>query len=365
MNDRIVLTLDAGGTNFVFTAVQSGQLIVDPVTLPSNAHDLGLCLNTMVRGFEETMKHVPRPPDAISFAFPGPADYELGIINKLPNLKAFDDDVAVGPMLGEKFGLPVFINNDGNLYAYGEALAGYLPELNERIRKQGGVKQFRNLIGLTLGTGFGCGFVIDGRLLVGDNSCDSGVYLTPNKFRNEWNGEESVSTRAIQRVYCEGSGRVFSAELMPKDIYEIACGDREGDREAAVEAYRQFGEGLGYSITNLLTLIDGIVVIGGGIVYAWPLFAPAMFQEISRNFETLDGTAFPRLPFRVFNLEDSGEFDGFVSGEVKKLAIPGSEKTIEFDRMHRVGIAVTRLGASKAISLGAWAYANTKLDEAS
>ena len=94
-NDRIVLTLDAGGTNFVFTAVQSGQLIVDPVTLPSNAHDLDLCLQTMVRGFGETMKHIPRPPDAISFAFPGPADYELGIINKLPNLKAFDDDVAV------------------------------------------------------------------------------------------------------------------------------------------------------------------------------------------------------------------------------------------------------------------------------
>ena len=56
-------------------------------------------------------------------------------------------------MLEEKFGLPTFINNDGNLYAYGEALCGYLPELNNKIAENGGIKKFRNLIGLTLAKG--------------------------------------------------------------------------------------------------------------------------------------------------------------------------------------------------------------------
>ena len=35
-------------------------------------------------------------------------------------------------ILREQFGIPVFINNDGNLFAYGEALAGTLPEVNKR-----------------------------------------------------------------------------------------------------------------------------------------------------------------------------------------------------------------------------------------
>lgn len=33
---RIVMTLDAGGTNFVFSAIQSNEEIVEPIVLPSN-----------------------------------------------------------------------------------------------------------------------------------------------------------------------------------------------------------------------------------------------------------------------------------------------------------------------------------------
>ena len=38
------MTLDAGGTNFVFSAIQANEEIVPPITLASNAHDLTLCL---------------------------------------------------------------------------------------------------------------------------------------------------------------------------------------------------------------------------------------------------------------------------------------------------------------------------------
>ena len=47
---RVVLTLDAGGTNFVFSAVQSDREVVKPITLPSNAHELQACLTTIVEG---------------------------------------------------------------------------------------------------------------------------------------------------------------------------------------------------------------------------------------------------------------------------------------------------------------------------
>ena len=48
---RIVITLDAGGTNFVFGAVQGDRFVVEPITLPSNSDRLDRCLETMVEGF--------------------------------------------------------------------------------------------------------------------------------------------------------------------------------------------------------------------------------------------------------------------------------------------------------------------------
>ena len=170
---RIVITLDAGGTNLVFGAMQAGEFIVEPVTLPSQAQNLDLCMQTMVEGFSRIIAALgERKPAAISFAFPGPADYPHGIIGGgyLPNFPSFRDGVALGPFLEEHFGIPVFINNDGDLFAYGEALCGVLPEINARLEAAGSSKRYKNLIGYTFGTGFGIGMVVDNRLNRGDNS---------------------------------------------------------------------------------------------------------------------------------------------------------------------------------------------------
>ena len=103
---RVVMTLDAGGTSFRFSAMQGNKPVTPTVTLPSNADNLDKCLSNIVEGFTTTKRKCPEPPVAISFAFPGPADYPNGIIGDLPNLPAFRGGVALGPMLEEKFGVP-------------------------------------------------------------------------------------------------------------------------------------------------------------------------------------------------------------------------------------------------------------------
>ena len=152
---RIVMTLDAGGTNFVFSAMQANKEIISPITLASRADNLDACLSTIVEGFTEVKNKLSSDPIAISFAFPGPADYPAGIIGDLQNLPAFRDGIALGPMLEEKYDIPVFINNDGDLFVYGEAIAGLLPYINKRLKDSGSSKQYKNLFGITLGTGFG------------------------------------------------------------------------------------------------------------------------------------------------------------------------------------------------------------------
>jgi glucokinase len=272
-DQRIVMTLDAGGTNFVFSALQGGAEIVEPVTRPSYAKDRDRSLNTVIQGFKEVRSMVDEAPVAISFAFPGPADYPRGIINNVGNLPAYAGGVALGPMLEEEFDLPVFINNDGDLFTYGEAMAGLLPEINRTLVQKNVPKQYQNLFGVTLGTGFGGGIVIGGKLAQGDNSSSGEIWITRNFEDSELTAEEGVSSRAIQHTYQKHAhGR--DETLSPKDIYHIARGEKEGNKEAAVRAFEKMGIVLAEALANGVTLIDGIMVIGGGSAMRMICFCP-------------------------------------------------------------------------------------------
>jgi glucokinase len=149
---------------------------------------------------------------------------------------------------------------------------------------------------------------------------------------------------------------------MPGDIYQISMGTKEGHRDAAVMAFREFGRGLGNSIANTLALIDGIVVLGGGITAAWDLFAPDMFSEINRNYTDPGGNAFPRLSYRVYNLEDDSLFPEFAEGKIREIMVPGSGRKVVYDELQRTGVGRSSLGASRSIALGAYVFALQQMD---
>ena len=48
---RIVMTLDAGGTNFHFSAIRGNTVIAGPVMMPSEGDNLDKCLDNIVEGF--------------------------------------------------------------------------------------------------------------------------------------------------------------------------------------------------------------------------------------------------------------------------------------------------------------------------
>ena len=361
-DNRIVATLDAGGTNFVFGAMKAGEFIIDPISVPSQAHDLDLCLQNMVNGFRQVFDKLEEKPVAISFAFPGPADYPNGIIGGyLPNFPSFRDGVALGAFLEKQFGVPVYINNDGDLFAYGEALCGVLPQINSRLRELGSTKQYKNLIGYTLGTGFGIGVVIDGRLNRGDNSCVE-TFCLRHRDMPDVIVEEGVAIRAVCRVYGEKSGNMNHG-LTPKDICEIADGKREGNAEAAREAFASLGRVAGAAISAAVTIIDGLVVIGGGVSAASHWIMPALLEEMRTKLRTLAGDEVNLVQMNVYDLENDSEFEQFAKGEVKKVKVYGEDRYVDYDSRKRVGIAISKLGASKAVSVGAYAFALSELDK--
>jgi len=299
LNDnRIVLTLDAGGTNFVFSAIKSCEEIVENVCLSASANSLEEVLKKIIDGFEIVHERSGKKAVAISFAFPGPADYNNGIIGDLANLPQFRGGVALGPMLEKHFNLPVFINNDGDLFAYGEAIAGLLPEVNRALEAEGNPKRFKNLLGITLGTGFGGGIVCNGKLFSGDNSAQGEINRMRDSSLPNSSAEETISI---------------------------------------------------------------LVVIGGGLSGAAPLFMTTLVEEMRKPYETVDGDPLTRLEIDVFNFEDEKEKLEFLKGDVRTIKIPFSDEEIKYDAAQRIGVGVSRLGTSKSVAIGAYAFALNSL----
>jgi glucokinase len=361
-DDRLVLTLDAGGTNLVFDAIRAGQSLREPLALPSRGDELEASLGQVRAGFDQVFAATGREAAAISFAFPGPADYRAGIIGDLGNLPAFRGGVALGPMLQDRYGIPVFINNDGDLFAYGEALAGFLPWVNERLAEAGQARRFRNLIAFTLGTGFGGGIVHDGKLLLGDNSAAGEVWLLRHRDEREAFAEEGVSIRAVRREYARRAGIAAGSAPDPREIAAIARGEGTGDVEAARAAFQRLGRVAGDAIAHALTLIDGLVVLGGGLSAAAPLFMPALLDELNGTISTLDGGRVPRLEVSAMDLGDPAGLAAFLRSDAREIRVPGSRRTVPYDPRKKTGIGCSRLGTSAAVSLGAYAFALDELD---
>ena len=93
---------------------------------------------------------------SIGIGTPGSVNKDTGDIEFSNNLKFHN--VPAKKMLEDIFGKPVFLENDANAAALGEAVAGC----------GNGVKDF---VAVTLGTGVGSGIIIDGKIHRGSNFC--------------------------------------------------------------------------------------------------------------------------------------------------------------------------------------------------
>jgi predicted alpha-1,2-mannosidase len=349
--DPLVLTLDAGGTTFELCAIRGGRPAIDRRVIAAPTRGLESCLDTIRAGLADVAR-CAGPPAAISIAFPGPADYPRGVIGDLGNLPCFRGGVALGPMLEDAFGVPVFINNDGDLFALGEATAGLLPWLDARLAAAGSSRRYHNLIGVTIGTGFGGGIVSNGRLLAGDNAAAGEIWLVRHKHARDLPAEEGVSIRAVRRVYAGLAGIDEVDAPTPAVIAAIADGRVDGNPAAARAAYAMLGEIAGDAIANALTLIDGVVAIGGGLAGASRHFMPALVRELRGRFRDVD-----RLALRAFDVDRDDELAELLRDRDVTVQVPGSARIVGYRPYKCVAVGVSRLRTGRAIALGAYRFA--------
>ena len=201
---------------------------------------------------------------SIGVGAPGTVDPETGIIGFSNNLDFHNEPIA--DMLKAQFGKEVFINNDANVAAYGEFLAGCGV----------GTKDF---IAITLGTGVGGGVIIDGKIFSGMNF--AGAELGHIVIVND-GVPCTCGRKGCWESYASATGLIRQTrEAMEKNpdsrMWELAgsldkvsgltafdamrSGDAAG--RAVTEKYIEY---IACGITNVINIFQPeILCIGGGI----------------------------------------------------------------------------------------------------
>jgi len=187
---------------------------------------------------------------AIALGSPGYIDNFNGeILYNSPNLKGW---VGSNPVnyLAQQFKLPVFIENDANLMAFGESKVA---------RRDRG-----SLLGITIGTGIGSGFVHDNRIYHGSFSAAlelGHTIIEPDGKRCACGKSGCLEAYAAIPPLEEEAGSITGKKRNIDYILEVYKTDSDIAR-IINKAYDR----IGLVIANTVTILDpGYVVIGGGL----------------------------------------------------------------------------------------------------
>ena len=132
-----------------------------------------------------------------------------------------------------------------------------------------------------------------------------------------------------------------------------------------MKAFAEMGEIAGDAMATAVTLIDGLIVIGGGITAAAKYIMPSLLEQLRGRLFSLDGGILDRVQMKVYDLDDEEQFARFARGESRSLKVYGSDREVVYDPQKRIGVMVSKIGASTAISLGAYAFALNEIDKRS
>ncbi len=255
VSDGCVLTFDVGGSH-VSAAVCHGDYQLGPVVraLYDSVETSGGFVDLLSRLGTEAAAGCQEHTGA-ALAVPGPFNFQSGISlmrHKLPYLYGVDLRQALAARFSCKPEQVLFLN-DAAAYLLGEIGAG-------------AARGFNRVVGLTLGTGIGSAFAIDGKLVTSGPGIPPGGEIWNLPYENGI-VEDRVSARAIAGHYESSTGKTCG-------VAEIAAAAAHDP--AASDAFAEFGHHLGCVLHTLLAEFHPhAVVLGGGIARSPELFLPA------------------------------------------------------------------------------------------
>jgi glucokinase len=208
---------------------------------------------------------------AIGIGAPGIVNIPKGFIYYLPNVEGWRN-YPLKKNLQEKLSLPVFVNNDANLFALSEA-------------RLGAAKNCTRAIFLTLGTGLGSAVIHQGHILQGDTSAGElahvPVNLRGNKCGCGGHGciETCVGNNYLLKRYQQLKPR-SSSDITVKDIYYRA----KNKEKTALKLWDEFSYCLGMFLSGMINIFNPQkIIFGGGVSGAYQIFKPRLLEVIKQQ----------------------------------------------------------------------------------
>jgi len=262
-----VIALDVGGTSVKSALVAAGggvigESAITPIDSAGGAEDILGTFARIIRthlGQAQTSNVI-----GVVLGFPGPFEYGAGIclvegVEKYGAIHGVDIRAALQARLNLR-DLPILFRNDAEAAVVGEA-------------RYGAGRDYRRLIGVTLGTGCGSAFLVDGLPVTSGPGVPPNGWLYPVLFRGI-RADDLFSRRGLE-------ARLGAAGVTERNVRAAAAAARAGDADAR-QVFESFGADLGTFLNSHAMAFDAeAVLVLGRIAGAMDLFGPPLRQALS------------------------------------------------------------------------------------
>ncbi|MFA6255232.1 MAG: ROK family protein [Patescibacteria group bacterium] len=204
----------------------------------------------------------------IGVGIAGAIDPQNGIVISSPNFNKSFKNVALENYLEKKFHKPVRLENDTHCFTLGETIYGQ-------------AKKYKQVIGLTLGTGVGGGIVLDKKIYHGKN----GLAGELGHMTIKAGGLTcSCGQKGHLEIYASGTAMVKLYEQLTgqkKDAFFVEKKFLKKDKNA-IKVWQTMSEALATGLANIINIFNPeIIILGGGLSRVNSLVNPAI--ELARK----------------------------------------------------------------------------------
>lgn len=282
MANRYVIGVDIGGTKLLGGVVDPEFGVHQRLQRTTVGKDTTSLLDTMQEVVHELIHETDGEVVAVGFGVPSMMDQRTGTSVLAIHLPLAG--VPVASVMGERLGLPVFVDNDGNNSMLAEHRAGVAAGTNHAVM-------------LTIGTGIGGGMILNGQIYRGSvgSAAELGHMVIdlngppcqgncPNHGCLEVLASGTALSREAARIADEhpesrlSSAQEAGRELVGALVTELA---HDGD-EAAIEAIELIGTRLGIGVANYVNIFNPeVFVIGGGVIAAGEMLLGPVRREVA------------------------------------------------------------------------------------
>lgn len=279
-----VYAIDVGGTHLRAARVdRTGRILArEGISTPEGGHPDAVipAIVTLVRSLGGT--DIWPAPVGVGVAAPGPLDPTTGVVYATPNMVGWDH-VPLADRLVAAFGQPVWLHNDANLAALGEA-------------RHGAGQGYDPLVYLTVSTGVGGGIVLANRIYAGAHglagelghmiiraggpACNFGHAGCLEALVSG----TSIARQALQQIEAgepSSLAALVRSGQTPTAVHVAEAA--EADDPLAQAVFHDVGDALGLAIGSFINAFDPArVILGGGVSRSWTLFETAMWAAVHR-----------------------------------------------------------------------------------